>query len=243
MYTINSVVAGYSDIPDRALRYKINKYLLTNNPAAPSVGEYYVQLGRKFKIKPEFAAAQAIHETGFFKFGGQVSPDWHNPAGLRCVHPVYGEYWLKFYALQDNCSVRGGTQEVPYSCWYVGIHAHYERLSAYIYGNPQGGDYGRFDECYDPWRHRWLVERFGRSDRVIDIAFLWQGTTTTEEAARSYAESVVRHMNAIAAVEVPKGELPIYEGVLHFVRNNWVLLTLGAVGVSGGVYAWYRLRR
>lgn len=52
------------------------------NPNAPKVGADYIHFGSAYGIRGDIAFAQAIHETGFFQFKGQVKLEQNNFAGL-----------------------------------------------------------------------------------------------------------------------------------------------------------------
>ncbi|MNJ90044.1 Sporulation-specific N-acetylmuramoyl-L-alanine amidase [compost metagenome] len=60
----------------------IDKFIKTKNPAAPSVGKYYIEIGNKLGIRGDIAVCQAIKETGWFKFGGDVKLSQNNFCGL-----------------------------------------------------------------------------------------------------------------------------------------------------------------
>ena len=74
-------------------------YLLSINPMpAISVSpqelvSYYYEEGAREGIRPDVAFAQALKETGYFRYGGTVTPDQNNYCGLgttsRTVKGVY----------------------------------------------------------------------------------------------------------------------------------------------------------
>ena len=64
------------------------RYLLRYNPT-PDISvtpqqlvSYYYQEGEREGIRPDVAFAQALKETGFFRYGGTVTPDQNNYCGL-----------------------------------------------------------------------------------------------------------------------------------------------------------------
>jgi hypothetical protein len=154
---------------------QIDSYVRSRNPSAPLLGEYYVRFGRKFNIRADIAAAQMVHETGFLKFGGEVKPEWHNPAGLSSSIP--GERFQRF------------------ANWEQGVHAHYERLNCYVRPYDQTGQGGEYDNNYGHWRYNYLMEHFGSADRLYDIAHLWS-TSPAEE----YAGKVWRHREGLVSI-------------------------------------------
>lgn len=76
------------------------KYLLNNNPhpnlsvSAEELVSYYYTEGTREGIRPDVAFAQALKETGFFRYGGTVTPDQNNYCGLGTTSAtVKGEYF------------------------------------------------------------------------------------------------------------------------------------------------------
>ena len=66
-------------------------YLLTKNPlpyltVSPNeLVELFYEEGLREGIRPDVAFAQSLHETGFFKYGGDVLPSQNNYAGLGAI--------------------------------------------------------------------------------------------------------------------------------------------------------------
>ena len=64
------------------------KYLLEVNPhpkisvSAEELVQYYYEEAEKEGIRPDAAFAQALKETGYFNYGGTVTPDQNNYCGL-----------------------------------------------------------------------------------------------------------------------------------------------------------------
>lgn len=93
------------------------RYLLSQNPApAISVSpeklvSYYFEEGRREGIRPDVAFAQALKETGFFRYGGTVTADQNNYCGLGTTSAaIKGAYF-------------------PSS--QLGVRAHIQHLLAY----------------------------------------------------------------------------------------------------------------
>ena len=93
------------------------RYLLRQNPVpAISVSpeelvSYYFEEGRREGIRPDVAFAQAMKETGFFRYGGTVTADQNNYCGLGTTSAVIkGAYF-------------------PSS--QLGVRAHIQHLLAY----------------------------------------------------------------------------------------------------------------
>ena len=97
------------------------RYLLSRNPrpsievSAKQLVQYYYQEGEREGIRPDVAFAQAIKETGFFTYGGTVTPDQNNFCGLGTTGSlVKGAY---FPSAQ------------------MGVRAHIQHLLAYASTN------------------------------------------------------------------------------------------------------------
>ena len=76
------------------------KYLLRRNPrpnievSAKQLVAYYYEEGEREGIRPDVAFAQALKETGFFAYGGTVTPDQNNFCGLGTTSSlVKGAYF------------------------------------------------------------------------------------------------------------------------------------------------------
>lgn len=92
-------------------------YLLSVNPhPAISVSPrelvaYYYEEGAREGIRPDVAFAQALKETGFFRYGGTVTPDQNNYCGLGTT----------------NAEVKGAY----FATSQIGVRAHIQHLLAY----------------------------------------------------------------------------------------------------------------
>lgn len=60
-------------------------YLRKVNPDAPDLTELYLDIGERYGIRGDMAFAQAIKETGYWRFGGSVSASQNNYAGIGAV--------------------------------------------------------------------------------------------------------------------------------------------------------------
>ncbi|MCR5756931.1 MAG: glucosaminidase domain-containing protein [Selenomonas sp.] len=75
-------------------------YLLSVNPQ-PNISvspqelvSYYYEEGMREGVRPDVAFAQALKETGFFRYGGTVTPDQNNYCGLGTTSEnVKGAYF------------------------------------------------------------------------------------------------------------------------------------------------------
>lgn len=82
---------------------------------ARSLPSLYWVLGAWYGVRPDVALAQACKETAFFRFGGAVTPDQHNPAGIKIRTP-------KADRREDHAT---------FDTWVVGIEAHIQHLFCY----------------------------------------------------------------------------------------------------------------
>ena len=93
------------------------RYLLQNNPnpniavSAEEIVSYYYEEGEREGIRPDVAFAQALKETGFFRYGGTVTPDQNNFCGLGTT----------------SATVKGFYFPNP----QIGVRAHIQHLLAY----------------------------------------------------------------------------------------------------------------
>ena len=92
-------------------------YLLSVNPT-PAISvtprelvSYYYEEGAREGIRPDVAFAQALKETGFFRYGGTVTPDQNNYCGLGTT----------------SATVKGAY----FATSQLGVRAHIQHLLAY----------------------------------------------------------------------------------------------------------------
>ena len=93
------------------------RYLLMHNPnpniavSAEEIVQLYYEEGEREGIRPDVALCQAFKETGFFRYGGTVTPDQNNYCGLGTTSAV----------------VKGSYFPNP----QIGVRAHIQHLLAY----------------------------------------------------------------------------------------------------------------
>ena len=93
------------------------KYLTANNPnprlgvSAEEIVAFYYEEGMREGIRPDLAFAQALKETGFFRYGGDVVPEQNNYCGLG--------------------TTGGGVRGVYFPDPKIGVRAHIQHLLAY----------------------------------------------------------------------------------------------------------------
>lgn len=109
-------------------------FLTTSNPqprinCTPlELAQLFISEGARLNIRGDIAFMQSIHETGWFKFGGQVLPDQNNYAGIGATNnsPVGKGAWF----------------DTP----QIGVRAQIQHLFAYA--TPKTTILQ--DECVDP---------------------------------------------------------------------------------------------
>ncbi len=98
--------------------------------------DYYWQYGELTGIRADVLYAQAAKETGFGKYGGAVTADMNNFAGIK-------KYGASGDAKDDHESF--ATQE-------DGVRAHFNHMSAYVGLAPIGEVHGRYNSVVNmPW--------------------------------------------------------------------------------------------
>lgn len=124
----NSINYGTTSILGSAIATEEQcvKYLLKNNPnpritvSPKDLVKYYYEEAGKEGIRPDAAFAQALKETGFFRYGGTVTPDQNNYCGLGTT----------------SATVKGAYFETA----RIGVRAHVQHLLAYASVRPPRED-------------------------------------------------------------------------------------------------------
>jgi len=144
------------------------RYLLSVNPKPKINGKpqqlvrsYYLE-GERSGVRPDIAFAQALHETGFFRYGGSVKPWQNNFCGLGSV----------------DASAGGAN----FSDIETGVRAHIQHIMAY--STTQRPDGGIVDPRYDVvvktsnfaaaryWTDlngKWAVPGHGYGEKILSI--------------------------------------------------------------------------
>lgn len=141
----NLNIAGKSVI--RAVT--LAKYLLQKNRDAKvsctisQLASFYIDEGEKEGIRGDLAFCQALHETGYFRFGGDVRAEQNNFAGLGAT---------------------GGVQGNSFSTVQEGIRAQIQHLKAYANAEPL-----RLP-CVD---QRFALVARGSAPTVLDLGGKW----------------------------------------------------------------------
>ncbi|WHY00049.1 SPOR domain-containing protein [Neobacillus sp. DY30] len=97
--------------PTQLSAEQMNAFARLLNPSAPLLGEYYKSFGEYYGIRGDVAFAQAMQETGYFRFTGDVRSSQNNFAGIGAT----------------GGAVRGASFSTPEE----GVLAHLQHLYAY----------------------------------------------------------------------------------------------------------------
>ena len=95
---------------------QLDEFVKAVNPSAPLVGKFYTFYGDLYGIRGDIAYAQAIHETNYFRFTGQVKPSQNNYAGIGTTGP--------------------GNDGASFTTPEQGVLAHIQHLYAYASTKP-----------------------------------------------------------------------------------------------------------
>jgi N-acetylmuramoyl-L-alanine amidase len=153
------------------------------NPDAPYLAELYMRIGEKEGVRADLAFAQAIKETGYFKFTGIVRKNQNNFAGLGAI---------------------GSTSGATFATPEEGITAHIQHLKAYATTSPLK------TEQVDPRFHlvqrgsapywedlngKWAVPGIGYGESIVEI---WKEILKTqiEEKPKHYAQEAFERWKA-----------------------------------------------
>ncbi|MFI8687044.1 N-acetylmuramoyl-L-alanine amidase [Rossellomorea sp. NPDC077527] len=155
---------------------QLDDFARTINPAAPLLGKFYISYGDLYGIRGDIAFAQAIHETNYFRFTGQVKPGQNNYAGIGTTGP--------------------GNDGATFATPEKGVLAHIQHLYAYASTSPLPDGQTLVDPRFT------LVTR-GTARNWTDLNGKWAvpGTTYGQSILRVYKKNVE---NALAGIEIQR---------------------------------------
>ncbi|MBR1728130.1 MAG: glucosaminidase domain-containing protein [Selenomonadaceae bacterium] len=185
---------------------KRNSKPLLNCTVRQIVQLYYEEAGRE-NIRADIAICQALKETGFFGYGGDVDPSQNNYCGLGATGNH--EPGLKFDSPQ------------------LGVRAHIQHLLAYASTQPP--KIALVDPRYTLVRD-FRKDIFGKSIHWLDLNGRWAvpGTHYGQEILRywqqaqmpdSSAESLMA-ANRNIKLNAPTAEMFVYRGLVYFARGE-----------------------
>lgn len=189
---------------------QLNGHLLSVNPRATGylhLAQIFIDEGAKEGVRGDGAFCQALIETGYFKFGGDVQPGQHNYAGLGAT---------------------GGVPGLTFADDRTGIRAQIQHLKAYATAEPLA------QACVDPrYKHvskgcapsferlagKWAVPGFSG---YPDLA-------AARAAKDTYGDHIAQLLSKIVKADVatsqpdqiaPAGSLWIVQAGAYSSRNN-----------------------
>lgn len=189
---------------------QLNEYLLSVNPRATEylhLAAIFLDEGKKEGVRGDGAFCQALIETGYFKFGGDVKPGQHNYAGLGATGGVPGLTFI------DDCT---------------GIRAQIQHLKAYATTAPLA------QACVDP-RYKYVSK--GCAPTFEQLSGKWAvpgysgypDLAAARAAKDTYGDHIVQLLNRIVKTDVatsqpdeiaPDGYLWIVQAGAYKSLNN-----------------------
>ena len=151
------------------------EFLRQKAPDWVLMADLYYSIGKKYGIRGDVALCQACKETGFFRFGGAVTPDMNNFCGLK-IPSAAGDKTSDHATFYDRAT---------------GVEAHIQHLAAYF-------TTGEILGMLDP-RFNIVVKVHGRGKLkyVEDLGGKWA-------PASGYGESIVRdYLDRLLATVAP----------------------------------------
>jgi hypothetical protein len=139
-------------------------YLTKEAPDWGLMADLYWAIASKYGVRPEVALAQAMHETGKFKFGGLVDASQNNFAGIGATgnlntgkEPLNGAVKVRYELGKHGCTFEDRT---------AGVEAHVQHL--YAYATPDPLPAGAV--LYDP---RFTLVKRGCAPYLEDLGGKW----------------------------------------------------------------------
>ncbi len=201
---------------------QMKQYLLSIN-ASPKINSsvdalinYYLEEGNTESVRADIAFAQALKETGFFRYGGIVTPEQNNYAGLGAM----------------NGNKKGEAASFPTP--RIGVRAHIQHLRGYATKEPlkqsvvdpryvvlqNAGLLGTAPRVTD-LNGKWAVPGTGYGEDILKILgnILSMPPTGNDNIIGNTAllEEAKRLKDQITALEL---EVDKYKGLLNNVLNQ-----------------------
>ena len=189
---------------------------------------YEKYASKRGKVNWALAYVQAAKETGYGKFGGVLTADYHNPCGLK--------------------NSTGGADDDPdahkkFDNWDQGVIAHLDHLALYAgaSGYPKTTyvpSYKSSDlksnETYDP-RHtgNWYATNvYGKAKTAIDLGGKWAPSTTYgAEVLGLYCQATgTKYAPAKSYLDVPAANATVVNNSLRV--KGWAISAVGVRSVN-----------
>ncbi|MBN3556012.1 N-acetylmuramoyl-L-alanine amidase [Fictibacillus nanhaiensis] len=138
---------------------EMDRFVRKVNPNAPSVAALYLQFGQVYGIRGDVAFAQAVQETGYFRFEGNVKASQNNYAGIGAT---------------------GKNESAVFKTPQEGVLAHIQHLFAYASTQPLPSQYPLVDPRFQyvqrgsavTWGQlngKWAIPGTTYSTMILDI--------------------------------------------------------------------------
>ena len=190
------------------------KYLLRNNPhpnlkvSAEEIVAYYYEEGAREGIRPDVAFAQALKETGFFRYGGDVIPEQNNYCGLGTT----------------GGGVKGAFFDTP----QLGARAHIQHLLSYASKRPPKVEI--VDPRYDLIKN-FRPQIFGKLTKWTDLNGVWAvpGNHYGEDILNLWMQAQIPDGSDASLeaadlkilLEDDKAAAYVYRGLVNMERENF----------------------
>lgn len=182
---------------------QLNGHLLSVNPRATNylhLAAIFIDEGAKEEVRGDGAFCQALIETGYFKFSGDVQPGQHNFAGLGAT---------------------GGVPGLTFPDDRTGVRAQIQHLKAYASAEPLT------QACVDP-RYKHVSKGCSPTFECLSGKWAVPGYSgypdlaSARAAKDSYGDHIVQLLNRIVKADVaasqPDEIAP--DGYLHIVQTG-----------------------
>jgi N-acetylmuramoyl-L-alanine amidase len=164
---------------------EMEKLVLQVNPNAPLLAEFYEEIGQVYGIRADIAYAQAVHETGYFRFPGSVKASQNNFAGIGAT---------------------GSGESAVFKTPKEGVLAHLQHLFAYSSNAPLPAQYPLVDPRFQlvsrgsalTWHQlngKWAVPGTTYSSMILDI--YRQMLLKTKETLEQRTETINKRIKEI----------------------------------------------
>lgn len=190
----------------------------------------YLEEGAAEGVRGDLAFCQAVHETGYFEFGGDVVPEQHNFAGLGTTGGgVKGCYF------PDDCT---------------GVRAQIQHLKGYASSDPL------VNACVDP-RYS-LISPHGKARTFEELSGKWAvpgydakkytSLEAASEAGETYGQRILRIYDEIRMVKDGPAEAPgadqeggLYANIAGFSKTEAECIQFSKMLQSHGIntQSWY----
>ncbi|RBW68474.1 glucosaminidase domain-containing protein [Bacillus taeanensis] len=163
------------------------QFLKEKAPAAPeNIAQYYYVIGELEEVRADVALAQALHETGYFRYGGDVKPEQNNFCGLGATG--------------------GGNPGHSFNSVLEGVLAQIQHLKGYAAAEPP------ITKLIDP-RYKY-INPLGKAPHVEELAGKWavpgysrSKYNSLEEAMKAedaYGHQIMKKVELIKQIKVDK---------------------------------------